>query len=121
MQAALIATIVVVGVSRHSSDEAALSFSFECTCNAHVCHDTCIARSVEVHCTAAGGGSNGGIFTVELSASGSANIVGTFLTTAVSSGAADITAAPSGKLYVVNSPSLGSSQAYEVRHGQTCF
>jgi hypothetical protein len=62
----------------------------------------------------AGGGSSGGIFTVELAADGTANIVGTFPTTTISSGAADITAAPNGKLYVVNSPSLGSSQAYEV-------
>jgi hypothetical protein len=67
------------------------------------------------HAVFAGGGACGGIFTVELAADGSANIVGTFPTTVVSSGAADITAAPDGKLYVVNSPSLGSSQAYEVR------
>ncbi|WIA41644.1 hypothetical protein OEZ86_009000 [Tetradesmus obliquus] len=68
-----------------------------------------------------GGGATGGIFTVELSANGAANIVGQFPTTVVSAGAADITAAPSGKLYVVNSPSLGSSQAYEVTIDPTTF
>ncbi|KAF6251764.1 hypothetical protein COO60DRAFT_1628811 [Scenedesmus sp. NREL 46B-D3] len=67
-----------------------------------------------------GGGASGGIFTVELAANGSANIVGVFPTTVVSSGAADITAAPDGKVYVVNSPNLVGT-AYEVTVNPTTF
>lgn len=69
---------------------------------------------------AAGGGASGGIFTVELAANGSANIVGVFPTTVVSSGAADITAAPDGKVYVVKSPNLVGT-AYEVSQMSCSF